>query len=494
VEVPRGGFTAQVGGRILAANGVAAAFVWAYLVFVAPSDVPRAEADVAVSLAFFLGFVAVAGAAYLGIGEREWRRSLGWLATAAAPTAAQRRATLAEPRRHAGAVLAGWAGAAVFFGLGTTVFGGTSAARGTTVALATVMGGMASAAVTFLLIEHALRPAWAAVLPAGEGEVHGRVAVPLRTRLLLVWALGSGVPLVALAVLPLSVPGAVERADIGPAVTALALAGLASGLAVARAGARSVVDPMDAVRALIGRVAAGDLGSTVPVTDPAEVGLLQAGVNDMIRGLRERERLRDRFGRHVGHDVVRRELAGQGGLGGEVTAVTALFVDLRGSTALAERLPPTEVVDLLNRFFRTVVRVVADAGGRIDKFEGDGALCVFDDPAAALAAARALLVALDEPELRDRGLAAGIGLSSGLVVAGNVGSDDRYEYTIIGRPVNEAARLADHAKQGAPAALAAATTVDAAGDDERAAWQQAGTREIRGQSTPVAVWVPARAT
>jgi class 3 adenylate cyclase len=128
-----------------------------------------------------------------------------------------------------------------------------------------------------------------------------------------------------------------------------------------------------------------------------------------------------------------------------------LFVDLVGSTTLAVTEEPAVVVATLNRFFAIVVEVVVRHGGWVNKFEGDAALCVFgaltehQDPASgALCAGRELSAQLQE-ELP--ALAAGIGVSAGDVVAGNIGAADRYEYTVIGDPVNEAARLADLAKR-----------------------------------------------
>jgi adenylate cyclase len=167
-----------------------------------------------------------------------------------------------------------------------------------------------------------------------------------------------------------------------------------------------------------------------------------------------------------------------------------LFVDLVGSTAIAQNRPPNEVVALLNDFFGTVVRTVAAEGGWVNKFEGDGALCVFGAPAdqpdhatRALRAARTLGTALGA------GLPAGIGVSSGPVVAGNVGAEQRYEYTVIGDPVNEAARLTETAKQHPGRVLASESAVGAAGD-EAAHWRKIGTYELRGRSTPTVAYAP----
>ena len=126
----------------------------------------------------------------------------------------------------------------------------------------------------------------------------------------------------------------------------------------------------------------GDLDVRVPVDDGSEVGLCRPGFNRMAEGMRERERIRDLFGRQVGEDVARAALRGGTRLGGEEREIGALFIDFVGSTSMALAMPPTEVVRVLNRFFRIVVEVVEAEGGLVNKFEGDAALCVFGAPVA----------------------------------------------------------------------------------------------------------------
>ena len=154
-------------------------------------------------------------------------------------------------------------------------------------------------------------------------------------------------------------------------------------------------DPIISVRHAVSDVAEGNLDVEVPVYDGSELGLLQSGFNQMVEGLRERERIRDVFGRHVGEDVAREALEREEGLGGETREVAILFIDMTGSTELAVTRPATEVVELLNQFFGIVVETVDEHGGWVNKFEGDAALAVFgapqevDDPAGrALASAR----------------------------------------------------------------------------------------------------------
>ena len=207
--------------------------------------------------------------------------------------------------------------------------------------------------------------------------------------------------------------------------------------------------PLQRLRDAFAQVEDGDFDVEVPVFDATEVGYATASFNRMAAGLRERERLRDLFGRQVGADVARQALEQGVTLGGEERSAAVLFVDVIGSTQFADEREPAEVVDTLNAFFEVVVGTTQEHGGLVNKFIGDAALCVFgapldqDNPSgAALAAARDMA-----EQLRDVELDAGIGVSCGTVVAGNVGTSERYEYTVIGDPVNAAARITELAKQ-----------------------------------------------
>jgi adenylate cyclase len=190
---------------------------------------------------------------------------------------------------------------------------------------------------------------------------------------------------------------AYTRTRLSVAILVLGVGGLAVGLATMIGLARSLADRVKALRGALDRVERGDLEARVEVDDGSEIGLLQAGFNQMVSGLSERERLRDLFGRQVGEDVVRHALEHGVALGGEAREAAVLFVDLEGSTRMAATRDPAKVVEFLNGFFAIVVEVVGAAGGWVNKFEGDAALCVWgaplEDPDAAskaLSAARAV--------------------------------------------------------------------------------------------------------
>jgi adenylate cyclase len=206
-------------------------------------------------------------------------------------------------------------------------------------------------------------------------------------------------------------------------------------------------------------------------------------VNHLVTGLREREQIRELFGQQVGQAELA-ELAGAGpGQGSDRRDVTVLFVDLQGYTRFSEGHTPEQVVAMLNRFFPAVVAVVNREGGWVNKFEGDAALCIFGAPATQPDhAARALRAAASLPRELSRTtdvLPAGVGVASGEVLAGFVGTAERYEYTVIGDVVNLAARLCELAKDQRSGVLADAGTVAAAGHPDD--WADVGRVRVRGR-------------
>jgi adenylate cyclase len=249
-----------------------------------------------------------------------------------------------------------------------------------------------------------------------------------------------------------------------------------------------IATPVRVVRAALKNVERGDFDCQLVVFDGTELGELQRGFNKMVEGLRERERVRDLFGRHVGREVALAAEKQQIELGGEERHAAVVFVDIIGSTQMVTSRPAAEIVELLNRFFAVIVDEVDRHHGLVNKFEGDAVLAVFGAPVAldnaedeALAAARAIAGRLAE-EVPD--CQAGIGVAAGLVVAGNVGAKERFEYTVIGEPVNEAARLCELAKSVPHRLVASFDTVDAATDHERSHWTLGDTVTLRGHDEP----------
>jgi class 3 adenylate cyclase/ABC-type glycerol-3-phosphate transport system substrate-binding protein len=262
--------------------------------------------------------------------------------------------------------------------------------------------------------------------------------------------------------------------------------------------ARSVTRPIVLLTKMAERVGAGDLTVSCEVPGRDEVASLGRRLNQMVVGLREREQIREMFGRYVGSGVSSVLLSGRVELGGEERVVTVLFSDVRTFTALSEALPPPDVVRLLNVYFEQMVDAVFAHGGMLDKFIGDGLMAVFGAPADlpdhAAAAARCALDMRERlqrvnDQLRATGLPAlsiGIGLHTGPVVMGNIGSSKRAEYTAVGDTVNLAARLESQTKDlGRDVLLSGATESALVGEFET---ERIGEIHVKGKRHAVVVY------
>lgn len=487
--------------RISAANVVGSAVVAIEIVVVglpgAGISPTRFRRDNLISGLALFAYLLVA----LPVEDRLTRRRLdstfGWIGDHVSPTWQQIKEVLDYPWVQARRILAWWIGGMVLF-VGLNFVFGNNTAYCLRTGVDIVLGGLTSSALSFLILERYNRPVFALALLGHSDAPPARVG--LQRRLLLIWALGAVVPVTVIVSAPAGLTTK-ERAGLTVPLVIVGSAALAIGLALTVAAARSITEPIDALRRCQRQVEDGDLSVEARVDDGGEVGLLQAGFNRMVAGLRERQRIRDLFGRHVGDEVAQHALSDERVLGGELRSASVLFIDLIGSTGLAQRLPPDEVVAMLNQFFEAVVRASGAYGGWVNKFEGDAALCVFGPPteredhaASALQAARSMR---SEMAIRfgpqSPGLDAGIGVSTGTVLAGNVGAEHRYEYTVIGDPVNEAARLCEVAKRHPARVLASGAAVSVSGD-EAVNWEACGARRLRGRRQPTDIYQPSGAS
>lgn len=480
---------------MLSANLVGVAVVFVVVRFVLPlPDVEDEDYATAVALLALAGYLAFAVPVGVYWGLRQSRPVREWWLSGEPATPAMQEMILSLPRRMVLIYVWLWVGGAVLFALLTLSF---SSELALDVGLAVLLSAMGTWAFAYLLAERILRPLAAASLEAGLPDRAQTPGVTLR--LMITWGLTTGVPVVGLVLVGGGqIVGIYDASGDRIAVTALFLGGvtLVIGSLATLLVSRSIADPIVALRRALARVRIGDLGVRTQVYDGSEVGLLQAGFNEMVDGLRERERLHDLFGRQVGHDVARLAIERGVTLGGETREVAVLFIDIVGSTSMAASRPAAEVVALLNRFFEVVVEITDQHGGFVNKFEGDAALCIFgaplpreDAPGDALRAASDLRDTLARvvPELD-----AAIGVSAGQAVAGNIGSAARFEYTVIGDPVNEASRLTELAKARPGRLLASAAVVEEAqSGEERTRWRPDGEVVLRGRTAPTALRVPA---
>jgi adenylate cyclase len=242
----------------------------------------------------------------------------------------------------------------------------------------------------------------------------------------------------------------------------------------------------------------GKLNTRMEIVSTDEFADLYAGFNRMTTGLQERQRLQDAFGRFVSRELAERARRGEMELGGGSVNATILFADIRGFTDLSDRLKAQEIVDLLNGYFTAVEPQINAHGGWINKFGGDSLLAVFGAPLpqadhanravlAALAIRKALVAFNDVQEKSGReSVRIGVGIHSGWLVAGNVGSPNRMEYTVIGDAVNIAARIQALNKKLGTDILISAEVHQAI--DRDIAVREMPPCEVQGKSMPLRIY------
>jgi class 3 adenylate cyclase len=258
----------------------------------------------------------------------------------------------------------------------------------------------------------------------------------------------------------------------------LALVGggvLAVALATSWALARGITRPVATLAHAARRVGAGELDTRVEIATRDELEELGGAFNEMVSGLRDRERIRRSFERHVSKSVADEVLRNPGLLAGSRREITALFVDLGGFTSLAETLAPEAVVAHLNEYFEAACRAILAEDGAVSEFQGDGVVAFWgapiahgDDAAracrAALACERELAALQQRWEQRGLSLAGfRIGLHTGEMVVGEVGSAERGKYAVVGDAMNLASRIEGANKHYGTRSLASEATRERAG-------------------------------
>ncbi|TNC20878.1 adenylate/guanylate cyclase domain-containing protein [Amycolatopsis alkalitolerans] len=470
--------TLGVGSSVCGAAAVALLLVLQGL----PEDLGSRNLVFVLVAATYVGFAVIVGSLWTAFLHK---RTAVWFAEGRRPDDAEAARALRLPAHMAMVSGILWLAGTLLLGGITPVLGSWMDALAVTLTIGA--GGLLTVGLIHLAAEWVGRPILTAALEVVPPE--RATSESVRSRLVLTWGVASGVPL--LGVLIVAAPPDLGHADDKASLIMLAIVGLVSGAVGTGLLARAVASPLNRLRIALDEVARGRTDVAVRVDDTSELGQLQVSVNSMVAGLRERDRMRDLFGRHVGDDVARHALEHGASLSGDVRAVTALFVDVVDSTALASRTPPEELVRKLNRLFASVVTAVDARGGLVNKFQGDAALCVFGAPTvladaetSALSAARAIRDAV-----RSAGeLDLGIGVASGLVFAGQLGTRSRLEYTVIGDAVNEAARLTEHAKKVPGRVLASDAVLVAGSSGEREHWSRYRKIRLRGRDAPTAAW------
>jgi adenylate cyclase len=257
--------------------------------------------------------------------------------------------------------------------------------------------------------------------------------------------------------------------------------------------------PIQRLVVAVEEIGKGNFTYRVNLARNDELGDLGEAINRMAEDLRLKERIQTWFGRYVTPEIVERILASPDDewMKGTRLEATIVFVDIRGFTTLAERSDPDTVVELLNSYFTLVTDIIIQYGGYLDKFVGDAVMGVFgalvpDSEHAHTALLAAMEVRRYLPEFnqrfRDMGepIRVGIGINTGEVVAGNIGSSKSMEYTVIGDNVNVASRLTDLA--GPDQILISEQTFLKLAGDSRFVLQSRGEMEVKGRKEPVRIY------
>jgi adenylate cyclase len=309
----------------------------------------------------------------------------------------------------------------------------------------------------------------------------------------IVWAVSASIcPIASLLLLVL--------APRSPATNAAWLAvfvgviGIAFGIFTALMMSRLVAKPIDQLRNAADAVSRGNLAVDLRRTGARradEFGRLLCEFDQMVRELRDKEKLRQTFGLHVGRRAAERILARDPGLSGVEEEITVMFVDMRSWTARASASPPAEIVEIMNDFFRVGVRAVEeDHGGMVNKYLGDGFMAIFgagdsgsNHASDAVSSGCEILRAVNQlnEELAVKGRAPiqiGIGIHSGPAIVGSVGSPQRLEFTAMGNTVNIASRIQGLTKTVGRPLLVTAAVRDRAGDS--VVFEELPPQEVRG--------------
>jgi adenylate cyclase len=323
-----------------------------------------------------------------------------------------------------------------------------------------IIAGIVTCAIVFFTIEKSCSKIWPYFFPDG-----GLIKTPavfrlrLHIRMLIIFGLASVMPIILMAVLSynkakmmLVLPPQDVIGSLLFLTAFLLVVSLATAIFLSRAFSNSIIAPIRRMENAMAKVEAGDFTALVSVDTNDELGALTEHFNQMTEGLRDRERMRETFGRFVTPEIAKAILENPPSLGGESAQVSILFSDVRNYTAICENLSPEKVIALLNDYFSYMVRAVEKHHGLVYQFVGDGIMAVFGAPAklpehavfavkCAMEMKSALKQFNDKRTFRGPPLQIGIGINSGPVVAGIIGTEERMEYRVVGDSVNLAARI-----------------------------------------------------
>jgi len=333
-----------------------------------------------------------------------------------------------------------------------------------------LFGGGATTLIIYFVLEYEWRKYMPRFFPEGRlSRVKHAFRFTVRKRFLIVFL---GVILTPMPVLGLTIYTRIQALHAADAVTRsrlmTALAGeltfiiidaLVVCLVLAYFFSKSISEPLLQIKNVIKEVEKNNLDTRVEIVSNDELGEVAEGLNQMITSMRENQSLKESFGKFVSQEIRDEIIAGKTTLDGEMKRATLLFSDLRNFTTLVEQNHPKHVVTIMNQYFNEMTRAIKANRGLILQYVGDeieavfGAPIGFDDhPDMAVKAALEMRRRLDALNMRleQQGfepLSHGIGIHSGAVLAGNIGSEERMSYALVGDTVNSASRIEGLTKQ-----------------------------------------------
>ena len=320
--------------------------------------------------------------------------------------------------------------------------------------------GMLTSILAFFTLEYVLQK-WVTPTLFPEGNLSstpGVIRIRIGTRLAAMLFGCNIIPFIAILgtlrqMKEAAIMASASKYQYGTAIAVYAMVFMGIGIWMMLLVKGNLTKQLKHVVQVLNDVSQGNFNRKVPITSNDEIGYTGEVINQMTEGLKERDLIKDMFGRYVAHEVRDEILSGRIPLDGEVKEVTVLFCDLRDFTPLTESLPPKEVVAIINRYFRIMEAAIQAHQGLVLQFLGDEIEAVFGAPVSRQDHARLAVLAAKEmsrrmaqvnAELASAGYAPlrhGIGIHTGEAVAANIGSPNRLSYALVGDTVNIASRL-----------------------------------------------------
>jgi class 3 adenylate cyclase len=333
----------------------------------------------------------------------------------------------------------------------------------------------------------------------GKGNAQKRKAMSIFTRLLTMVIFLVIVPFVLIGVMLAKQLFLIQAVTISAGILIItALIFLIGNLQILY---KSIQEPLDILSSKMALVSQGDFDVKTSVLFEDEIGKLKKSFNTMVGQLKEREELRDTFGKYVSIEVAKHLLDKKKvDLGGENIEATILFSDIRNFTSMSERMSPEEVVSMLNIYFSYITEPIMQNNGVINKFIGDAVMAIFTphlgsedhvgDGIRSAVGMRERLKELNESDELPLKIFFGVGLNTGPLIAGNIGTKKRFEYTVIGDTVNVASRMESLTKEMNTSILMSSDTFKKISPDlkSKLKLKEAGPVKVKGKAAPMPVY------